>query len=376
MLAINVSRVSGEPLTRLALRGGQPVAEIRRLALAAAGLPADAACRLTASGAPTPREEVPLALSGLADEAHVTLVRVQRLWAVTASIDGTAKLWRVGGHDTHTLEVPAGQDGVASAAFSPDGRLVLTASSDGKARVWGADDREQLAVLAGHTGPVQSAAFSPDGRRVATASKDRTARIWRLEGSDATCEHVLGGHENSVWRTAFSPDGTMLLTASRDSTVRLWDPRSGTCLKTLRGHEAAVWSAVFSPDGRHIASASSDRTVKLWDVERGEHLRTLVGHESTVTGACFSSDGVELLTCSRDGTARVWNPETGVCNGVLEQDGQLWAAALSPDGEVLATAGSGGRLGLWRRGGDGSWAVTEVVCHHPQAVLGVDLCLR
>jgi WD40 repeat protein len=68
-----------------------------------------------------------------------------------------------------------------SAAFSPDGRFVVTASQDGTARVWGARAGQGLVILRGHTDWVYSAAFSPDGHFVITASQDGTARIYACE---------------------------------------------------------------------------------------------------------------------------------------------------------------------------------------------------
>jgi WD40 repeat protein len=65
-----------------------------------------------------------------------------------------------------------------SAAFSPDGKRVVTASFDKTARLWDAASGKEIAVLKGHTNQVQSAAFSPDGKRVVTASSDNTARLW------------------------------------------------------------------------------------------------------------------------------------------------------------------------------------------------------
>jgi WD40 repeat protein len=67
---------------------------------------------------------------------------------------------------------------VRTAAFSADGQRVVTASSDGTARVWDASSGKSLATLSGHTKAVNAAAFSVDGQRVVTASSDGTARIW------------------------------------------------------------------------------------------------------------------------------------------------------------------------------------------------------
>ena len=73
-------------------------------------------------------------------------------------------------------------DVVLSAAFSPDGKLIVTASFDNTARLWDAETGKQIGEpLTGHTAGVLNAAFSPDGRRLVTASWDKTARLWDVE---------------------------------------------------------------------------------------------------------------------------------------------------------------------------------------------------
>ena len=80
--------------------------------------------------------------------------------------------------------------------------------------------------LRGHDNIVLSAAFSPDGKRIVTASFDGTARIW-----DATTGEPIGeplrGHERGVTSAAYSPDGRRIVTASQDKTARIWDSASG-----------------------------------------------------------------------------------------------------------------------------------------------------
>ena len=80
---------------------------------------------------------------------------------------------------------PLRHDGqVWYAEFSPDGRLILTASLDGTARVWDAATGQPVTPPLRHDGPVWHAEFSPDGRRVLTASGDATARTWEISADD------------------------------------------------------------------------------------------------------------------------------------------------------------------------------------------------
>ena len=97
----------------------------------------------------------------------------------------------------------------------------MTASSDNTARIWDAASGKQIAVLNGHAFLVNSAAFSGDGKRVVTASADGTARIWDAESGKQIA--VLKGHAGFVRSAAFSADGKRVVTASADNTARIWD---------------------------------------------------------------------------------------------------------------------------------------------------------
>jgi WD40 repeat protein len=149
-----------------------------------------------------------------------------------------------------------------SAAFSPDGRRIVTGSAEGA--VWDAVTGRPLLTLKGHEGKegLLSVAYSPDSRRIVTTGWDRTARVW--DAATGRPLLVLRGHSRGVTGAAFSPDGKRIITGSWDKTVRVWNAATGDDLLTLqdKGH------GTFTPDGRRLMAISADgtHTVKIWDI--------------------------------------------------------------------------------------------------------------
>jgi WD40 repeat protein len=107
------------------------------------------------------------------------------------------------------------------AAFSPDGRQILTGSWDGTAQLWDAATGQPRSQPLAHDDQVRAVAFSPDSRWVATGSLDGTARLW-----DATTGRPLGPrlpHSGKVWDLAFDATGHKILTGCADGKARLWE---------------------------------------------------------------------------------------------------------------------------------------------------------
>src|SRR5262249_26174143 len=113
-------------------------------------------------------------------------------------------------------------EGVADAAFDPSGERVVTASSDGTARIMRADDGLTLATLNGHEGPLGTALSDPPGERVLTTSRDGTARVWDAQ-SGVQMEALDAG--GPLVSASFSPDGSRVLTWSRSGDVVIWDAK-------------------------------------------------------------------------------------------------------------------------------------------------------
>jgi WD40 repeat protein/serine/threonine protein kinase len=264
---------------------------------------------------------------------------------ITASRDETARVW-----DASTgqeIAILRGHDhGVTSAAFSPDGTRVVTGSWDDTARVWDASTGKQLALLGGHESSVNTAAFSPDGTLVVTASSDKTARVW--DACNGQQLALLSVHVGSVFSAAFSPDGTRVVTASEDETAWVWDASTELQPAPLVGHKRDVLSAAFSPDGTRVVTASQDNTARVWDASTRKQLAILGGHDGWVLSATFSPDSARVVTASHDTTARVWDTSTGQELARLRgHDSLVSSAAFSPDGTRVVTASSDGTARVW-----------------------------
>ncbi|WP_437727535.1 nSTAND1 domain-containing NTPase [Sorangium sp. So ce861] len=242
-------------------------------------------------------------------------------------------------------------DVVRSAAFSPDGKRIVTASADRTARVWSADGAGQPLVLRGHEDTVYSAAFSPDGERIVTASADRTARVWSADGTGEPL--VLRGHEDWVRTATFSPDGERIVTGSNDHSVRVWSADGAGQHLVLRGHEGPVLSAAWSSDGKRIVTACSDRTARVWNADGTGQRLVLRGHGLAVWSAAFSPDGERIVTASDDETARVFSADGKRQLLVLKHDKGLSRAAWSPDGQRIVTSSDDTIARVYRADGTG-----------------------
>ena len=270
---------------------------------------------------------------------------------VSASFDKTVRVWNADGTGP-PLVLRGHDDRVPGAAFSPDGRYIVSASWDKTVRVWNADGTGQPLVLRGHDDGVYGAAFSPDGRRIVSASGDKTVRVWNVDGTGQPL--VLRGHDDRVYGAAFSPDGRRIVSASLDRTVRVWNADGTGQPLVLRGHDNRVSGAAFSPDGRRIVSASLDKTVRVWNADGTGQPLVLRGHDDAVYGAAFSPDGRRIVSASLDKTMRVWNADgTGQPLVLHGHDDRVSGAAFSPDGRRIVSASLDKTVRVWNVDGTG-----------------------
>jgi cytochrome c len=162
------------------------------------------------------------------------------------------------------------KDNVNAVAFSPDGKLLMSAGYDTALMLWRVADGTLLSTLRGHEYSVNAVSFTPDGRRAVSVSSDETLRVWDLEtGEDL---EVIRGHDGPVLGVAVSSDGRQAASAGLDGTIRLWDLETGTGLAVLEGHQDPVWSLRYTPDGGRLISAGADEVLRVWDLANAREI--------------------------------------------------------------------------------------------------------
>ena len=234
---------------------------------------------------------------------------------------------------------------VRNAAFSPDGTRVVTASDDGTARIWNVSTEKPVTLPLQHQGPVTAVAFSPDGKRVVTASNDNTARLWDASSGKRVAPPLE--HQGIVYDVTFSPDGTRVVTAISDNTARIWDVRTGQPVTAPLLHEGPVVAATFSADGMKVVTASRDMTARVWNATTGQPVTEPLRHRDQINAATFSPDGTKVVTASRDKTACVWDLKLQLVTAELQHENAVVAAAFSPDGTRVVTASEDKTARVW-----------------------------
>lgn len=289
-------------------------------------------------------------------------------------------------------------DYIGRIAWSPDGRMLASPSSDGTVGLWDTETGSLIRKFKCH-GTVYSAAFDATGKLMASGGVgkpgiilwnihngkifnslnlgatccvafDRMGKKFASAGSDgrlhlidigsgqichtrvgvtmpilsfgSTDRYLMGGWIKSI---SFDPSGNLIVCGDENRAVSLWNI-SANCLWERKGqHSGDVISVAFDACGSAIFSASQDSTIREWTTIEGKLLRTIEGHTGPIQCLGLSPDG--LLMASKagtgDNTIRIWNRQTGREIAVIPELGsKMWSPGLAfnPHLPYLAAVGS------------------------------------
>ncbi|XP_067866768.1 notchless protein homolog 1 [Heterodontus francisci] len=125
-----------------------------------------------------------------------------------------------------------------------------------------AEDKKPLARLTGHQALINEVCFSPDTRLIASASFDKSVKLW--DGRTGKYLASLRGHVSAVYQIAWSADSRLLVSGSSDSTLKVWDVKARKLSVDLPGHADEVYAVDWSPDGQRVASGGKDKVLRIW----------------------------------------------------------------------------------------------------------------
>jgi hypothetical protein len=156
---------------------------------------------------------------------------------------------------------------------------------------------------------------------------------------------------SSINALAVSPRGDIVALA-KFGEVELVSAKDGAPIKKLTGIRGRVNSVAFSSDGSLLVAGAGEPALigeaKVWKVESGEAIRTYRGHKDCLYAVAISPDSETIATGGYDQSIKLWSLKSDEPTKSLDgHNGAIFALAFRKDGKLLASASDDRTVKLW-----------------------------
>jgi len=275
----------------------------------------------------------------------------------SASADGTVKLWSRKGKELQTFF--GHQGAVFQVKFSPirpDGEILASGSADGTVKLWRRNARLMPWVQLPVT-QITQVSFSRDRQLFATATPEGWMQLWNLAGIE---QQSFPGSLESLRQICISPKGDafakrcgcIIASAGESGVIKLWDLQ-GKQTQPIFGHETTVVDLAFSPDGEKLVSVSADGTLKLWQISYiyAKISQTIKISDRSILRVQFSPNGQNIVAANAEGNLYIFDANGCLLNSFSAHTAKIWALAVSPDSQMIASGSEDKTIKLWNLDG-------------------------
>ncbi|KLO10069.1 hypothetical protein SCHPADRAFT_535108 [Schizopora paradoxa] len=271
----------------------------------------------------------------------------------SAHQNGSVRIWGVKGGQIKDLFGPLvkhrNNSVVNAMAFSPDGKRLVTGSSDRTLIRWNTQTGKMVnKPMSGHWGAVLSVSWSPSGYYIASGSTDSTIRTWYSEGDLLMTIPMTFGVPTHIHTIAFCPDAVTIISSTSDRTVRFWNVETGKQIGKDVPCSYPVSAVAFSPNREHMAALQTvaESPVQFWTahssdktfIEKGSFNKS---RNESFSSFCFSLGGGCIITGSTGGYVRVWDKRYGNCHAVCRASGDAISSVDVTQGGWIVVVSDG-----------------------------------
>jgi WD40 repeat protein len=247
-----------------------------------------------------------------------------------------------------TLSIPdSARD--PDAFFSPDARVIVAGTKDGRIRVWHTSSGALLRLVdAQPAGQLYRMILRGDGNEVATTGGNGSVNVWSL---DAALDYRILGHaaidDDALLASTYVDGGRTILVPTAAGEIRVLDA-NGELTRSFPVGGAADTIAVDA-HAHHLATTGESQTgfpPRIWDLATGALVATLLPQAPPITyGLTATRDGDSFLTGDYVGVLREWDAATGALRAEHPvTSARIASLAASPDGTTIAVASETGTV--------------------------------